>query len=112
MGKIKRFCSETDFVKQIQEQRLSERLKKVQAWSKQLPDHEKYYSCKTNRISFRLPGGKKAFLTIIFKRNDFIYLLNGTGVDMNNQKNWNKEDDSIFQRKEFIEEVKVNYDNR
>ena len=112
MGNIKRFCSEPDFEKQIQEQGLSERLIKAQAWSKQLPNHEKYYSCKTNRISFRLPGGKKAFLTIIFKRNDLIYLLNGKGVDMNNQINWIKANDSIFRCKEFLEVVKVKYKNR
>jgi hypothetical protein len=112
MKKSKRFCSETEFAFQMQEKNLTDKLRIVLEWSEKIPDHEKYYSCKTNRISFRLIGGKKAFLTIIFKKEYFIYLLNGIGVDMNNQKNWIKAEHSILSDPDFRKNVITNYKNR
>lgn len=105
---------EIDFVKHMEKLNLKNEFIKILKWSSsdKFPLHEKVYSSKTNRISFRLPGGAKAFLTIMLMVDDLKYLLNGVGVDMNDMKNWRKADYSILMSEEFVGEVKLNYRKR
>jgi len=58
-----KFTEELDFIFHIEGLNLKKELEKILEWSASdnFHLHEKVYSCGTNRISFRLLGGKKHF---------------------------------------------------
>jgi hypothetical protein len=77
------------------------------------------YSCPTKRISFRVAykdnrcTTHNAFLTIVIAGHDtFRYLLNGAGVDMNDQDNWNEATQLTLNNAQFTAGVIANYNLR
>ncbi len=110
--------NEQKFIQLMTYKNLDDGAALVLNWATKLPDHYKCFSSGTNRISFRLPGketncnSRNAFLTILLGINGFRYLLNGEGVDMNNQQNWISSNYDELDSQEFLEAVKLNYKNR
>lgn len=110
--------NEQQFIQSMTLKNLDDKAALVLKWATQLSDHYRCFSSGTNRISFRLPGKEKncnsrnAFLTILLGINGFRYLLNGEGVDMNNQQNWITCNYDELNSKEFLDSVILNYENR
>jgi hypothetical protein len=110
--------NEQEFIQSMTSNKMDDKATLVLNWATQLPVHYRCFSSRTNRISFRLPGKenncnlRNAFLTILLGINGFRYLLNGEGVDMNNQQNWISSNYNELNNQKFLEAVILNYENR
>lgn len=104
--------NEDEFLREMAMRNLGDQAKTILAWSASFPNHQKVFSSRSKRISFRLEAnqGGRAFFTVILQLRQFKYLFNGIGVVMNNMENWHSGNYLLLDsNNELLEDIQANY---